>query len=71
MVKDCWIPSNTGFRVLGQVRGLANDAKVSQLIDNDLGNWNSELIFNTFDEEEAKQIVSIPFSRRNIVDKQI
>ncbi|MCI38712.1 reverse transcriptase-like protein, partial [Trifolium medium] len=41
--KDMWIPDNGGFRINGEVRGLADDSFVSSLIDEDLGQWKRDL----------------------------
>ncbi|CAI8597265.1 unnamed protein product [Vicia faba] len=69
--KDRWIFENAGFRVTGRVHGLDEDSLVNSLIDKDLGQWKRDLIFSTFEAEEAKLIVSIPLSRQNPEDKII
>ncbi|XP_058724620.1 uncharacterized protein LOC131596076 [Vicia villosa] len=69
--KDGWLPDNPGFKISGSVRNLAPDAKVSSLIDRDLGIWKRDLIFNSFDTCVASQIVSIPLALRQSEDTRI
>lgn len=69
--KDNWIPRNAGFKISGHVRNLASGVKVCELIHWDLGSWKRKLIFNSFDLQEAKKIVSIPLSFKKTKDTLI
>ncbi|WVZ50961.1 hypothetical protein U9M48_002159, partial [Paspalum notatum var. saurae] len=51
-----WIPNNTSRTPRGRI-GLS---KVSDLIDQSTGRWDSELIKDLFWEEDAKHILAIP-----------
>ncbi|XP_058782992.1 uncharacterized protein LOC131657636 [Vicia villosa] len=62
ILKDRWIPNNTGFKILAVVNNVAENACVSDLIDKNLGSWKKEAIQNIFPAEEAKKIVSISLS---------
>jgi hypothetical protein len=42
--RDKWLPKPSSFRVQSLVAGLQPDAKVSCLIDHNLGGWNVPLI---------------------------
>lgn len=50
---------------------MNEDARVCDLIDNDLGVWKKEFIFDSFAANEEKKIVSIPLSRLSNEDKII
>ncbi|XP_058784773.1 uncharacterized protein LOC131659623 [Vicia villosa] len=66
-----WIPGNTGFKICGPVRASDDNLMVSDLVDSDLGSWQKEKIFALFNEEDAKQIISIPLSTSGLEDKII
>lgn len=68
---DNWLPYNTGFKSLNSGPNRDLDAKVSELIDQDLVLWNVEKVWNLFCLMKAKQILSIPLSLRQPEDKQI
>lgn len=69
--KDSRLPKNTGFKILGSVRGIDKESRVKNFIDSDLGIWKKGLIFVSFNPSELKQIVSIPLSFRNTEDRLI
>lgn len=43
VMKDNWIPSSPDFKLVQPTRNINEDAKVSDLIDSDLGMWNKDL----------------------------
>lgn len=59
------------FRVSSSIRGLDCEVKVCDLIDQNLGIWNRELLVKCFDIMVIQQILSIPLSLRRLVDKLI
>ncbi|CAI8584800.1 unnamed protein product [Vicia faba] len=70
--KDSWLPDNIDFKLLGSVRGIDRESKVSDHIDGDLDLWKRELISASFDLEEAKQIQkNILPSKDNLLKKGI
>lgn len=69
--KDNWIPSVVGFKVEGQMINTEPNVKVSHFIDNDMGLWRRDLVNINFKVEDSKKILGIPFSRRNVEDKQV
>ncbi|CAK8577239.1 unnamed protein product [Lathyrus sativus] len=62
--KDNWLSENAGLMVISLMHGLDSDAKVQELIDSDLCIWKNNLVQACFNQEEAKQILSIPISLR-------
>lgn len=71
ILKDIWILRSLGFKLIQPARNVNEDTKVRELIDIDLGEWNKELIFDSFAADEAKKILSIPLSHPPIDDKLI
>lgn len=69
--KDRWIPCQTSFSMQSPIRNLSNEALVKDLIDPDTKAWNVELVKETFWEEEAKIILSIPLSPTLPRDRRI
>ncbi|GAU33808.1 hypothetical protein TSUD_221460 [Trifolium subterraneum] len=61
---DNWLPCGGSLVVKSQVKILHQDSLVSALIDQDTKQWNRDLIFSTFNQFEARLIVSIPLSFR-------
>lgn len=61
-INDAWIPDAINFR-LSSVTFTMTNFKVSNLISSDERKWKSELIVNTFLEEEAGRILRIPLTR--------
>ncbi|MCI29441.1 hypothetical protein A2U01_0050650 [Trifolium medium] len=61
---DSWIPTTKGFKLQDQVGGVDPEATVSMLIDVDTKQWNRGLIYSTFNNYVAKQILSISISVR-------
>jgi hypothetical protein len=59
---DKWLPTPTTFAVQSSPQILPTNAKVADLIDSDLKDWNVDLIKVVFVEEEAKVIINIPLS---------
>uniref|UniRef100_A0A453F9N7 Uncharacterized protein n=1 Tax=Aegilops tauschii subsp. strangulata TaxID=200361 RepID=A0A453F9N7_AEGTS len=57
--KDPWIPRNFTRRVITPRRGSILE-KVADLINPITGSWDEQLITETFWEEDAKFILSIP-----------
>jgi hypothetical protein len=60
--EDKWLPTPTTFAVQSSPQILPANAKVADLIDSDLKDWNVGLIKAVFVEEEAKVIINIPLS---------
>ncbi|XP_058763625.1 uncharacterized protein LOC131637081 [Vicia villosa] len=71
ILKDSWISSNSGFRIIGSTRGINENASVQELIDPDLGIWKQDVIRGCFEPFEASLITSIPLSRSITEDKRI
>jgi hypothetical protein len=57
---DSWISNKTGFKLQDQVVGVDLEATMSLLIDVDTNKWNRDIIYMTFNNHVAKQILSIP-----------
>jgi hypothetical protein len=60
---DRWVPRPTSYKIQSPVSMLAMDAKVEQIIDIELGEWNVSLIRAIFNEEEANLICQLPLSK--------
>lgn len=60
---DKWLPTPTAFAVQSPCTRLDAGAKVEELMDKDLGGWNTKLIQEIFNTSEAETICSIPLSR--------
>ncbi|XP_058733791.1 uncharacterized protein LOC131605427 [Vicia villosa] len=71
VLSDNWLPNSSGFRVLGNARGVDQHTKVGDFIDRDLGCWDRDLVYSSFDPDVALQIISIPLAQRETQDKQI
>ncbi|KAL5574087.1 hypothetical protein UlMin_023684 [Ulmus minor] len=63
---DCWLP-RAGIFKISSPRVLGNFDKVSSLITAS-GSWNSSLIRESFHEDEANAILSMPLPRRTTPD---
>ena len=59
---DKWLPNPSTFQVTSPVRVLHPQAWVLELIDNQMGAWNSVLVRQIFFEHDADSILSIPLS---------
>ena len=59
---DRWLPQVSSARVLSLVTGLALDARVYDIIDQDPHTWRAGLIDQIFLPHEAKLIKGIPLS---------
>lgn len=59
---DRWLPSPTSFSVQSPQRVLPGNAKLAELIDPELKNWNTALLNAVFSEVEANVIAGIPLS---------
>ncbi|CAI8587913.1 unnamed protein product [Vicia faba] len=71
ILKDNWLSSVSGFKVMGPVRGIEQGAIVSDLIDSDLRCWNQELISDCLGPVTCSHICSIPLSWSNLEDSII
>ncbi|XP_058759858.1 uncharacterized protein LOC131633155 [Vicia villosa] len=69
--RDNWVPSTPGFKPLIWQDPTNHLMKVSELIDEDLGQWNRTLILDTFMESDAHHVLSIHLSRTLPEDKLI
>lgn len=68
VMRDGWIPSNSGFKVLSQLDSLEPKIIVCDLIDQDLGCWNRNMIETHFSPFGTSSILSIPTSLQNMED---
>lgn len=59
-----WLSSLVSYYVQSPVWMIDGDAKVEELIQQNRGEWNEELVTNIFNEDEAEQILSIPLVKR-------
>lgn len=71
MWNDKWLPKPTTFHVISPVNLLHFNAKVCELIDNDLHWLSSTLLDVVFLPEEAKIIKRVPLPRINVEGKLI
>lgn len=62
MWRDRWLPTPTTYKVMSPRNLLHDEAMVCDLIDLDTKRWNGALIDQTFMEDEASIIKSIPIS---------
>lgn len=62
--KDKWLPSPITFRVVSPVNVLAEDARVSELIDYKKKEWKKDLVESLFLPHEATSICYLPLSHR-------
>ncbi|GAV67428.1 hypothetical protein CFOL_v3_10934 [Cephalotus follicularis] len=69
--KDNWLPGVMVPPVPSSSNTLDQTARVSQLIEWDGGGWNQALIRQSFDEQTANIILSVPFSHRLCADKLV
>jgi hypothetical protein len=60
--RDKWLSKPTTYKVQSPRKILDNNARVSELIDQDTKRWKEDLIAEIFLEDEAKVIKSIPLS---------
>ncbi|XP_050254879.1 uncharacterized protein LOC126700728 [Quercus robur] len=68
---DRWLPQISSAKVLFPVTGLALDARVCDIIDQDSHTWRAGLIDQNFLPHEAKLIKGIPLSWQTVSDKQV
>lgn len=69
--EDNWVPIISGFKPFTTSNSLAPNAKVSNLIDRDLGWWNEEALRMNFASSEVVHIASISLSMRLPKDRLI
>ncbi|XP_058732849.1 uncharacterized protein LOC131604425 [Vicia villosa] len=62
ILKDRWIPKNTGFKVQPGGINVEDSARVCDIIDRDNRCWKIEDIQSMFNSEDAMKITSIPLS---------
>ncbi|XP_062147743.1 uncharacterized protein LOC133856702 [Alnus glutinosa] len=58
--QDRWLPTPTSYTVQSHHRVIPDSCIVSMLIDHEVCGWNSGLITEIFNPEEAKVIVTLP-----------
>jgi hypothetical protein len=68
---DKWIPKPSSFLVQSPCVILNPEAKVKELMDQNMGGWNVELIRSIFHKDEAELICNLPCSRYRAPDKLI
>lgn len=71
IVHDKWLSQPSTFRITSIPHGIPIDARVSSLIDPQLGIWKSDLIQYYFNPIDALAILSIPISLRLPKDRVI
>jgi hypothetical protein len=59
---DKWVPIPSTFEIYSPPQGLPHDARVVELMDEDLHGWNRDLVETLFSPEEAQAILSIPIN---------
>ncbi|XP_059451054.1 uncharacterized protein LOC132181841 [Corylus avellana] len=59
---DRWIPQPHSFKVQSKPSILAPTATMKELLDDDTGGWNHNLVNQIFSPEEAQLILSLPLS---------
>ena len=66
--EDKWLPNPCYRKVSSPLPSIPPEAKVSSLIDHNLGTWKKEDIKQLFLPQEADAIISIPLSLRMPTD---
>lgn len=69
--RDKWLPTPFTYRVGSPQRLSNSDFGENELIDQNMGQWNTNLIHQLFLSYEVDTILSIPISSRLLVDKKI
>jgi hypothetical protein len=59
---DKWVPIPNTFEIYSPPRGLSHDARVLELMDEDLHGWNRGLVETLFSPKEVLAILSIPIN---------
>jgi hypothetical protein len=68
---DRWLPRPTSYAIQSIPNTISTNAKVADLIDEELKGWNLSLVNEVFDEDEAKAISQIPLSPGLLKDRLI
>ena len=58
--KDSWLPETNGGKITSSPTALGSEARVDNLIEQNLGQWNEQVINSCFIPFEAQQIKAIP-----------
>ena len=66
--KDRWVPRLDNFTPGSPTEVRHDDALVSDLIDVETGNWDTEQIANLFSHNDADLIRAIPLSKTDAPD---
>jgi hypothetical protein len=66
--KDQWLPNLNTYCVCSPITVLNEEAKVKELIDEDLKGWNVQLLQRIFSNEEAQLCQTLPLSSTNQPD---
>lgn len=69
--KDKWIPSATTHAIQSPIQILDSEAKVCDLIDMDTNWWNTPLVEEVFNPEEAKLICGMVICPRTQIDYMV
>uniref|UniRef100_A0A0A8XVJ3 Reverse transcriptase zinc-binding domain-containing protein n=1 Tax=Arundo donax TaxID=35708 RepID=A0A0A8XVJ3_ARUDO len=67
LAQDKWVPDSPCHPIIPKVQ-LPEDTRVSFLIDEAAGSWNEEVVYASFNEADAKRILSIPLSQNPLHD---
>lgn len=65
------MPNPSSYQIHPAIKILHGNSEVKEIIDRDTSYWNRALIYQIFNQEEAKKIISLPISRLGATDKII
>ena len=68
--RDKWLPTPFMYRVVSPQRLSNSDFRVNEPIDQNIGQWNTDLIHQLFLLYEVDTMLSFPISSRLPVDKK-
>ncbi|KAF5448056.1 hypothetical protein F2P56_033560 [Juglans regia] len=66
---DKWMSTPSSYMVQSPVSTLGREATVAELIDENTGCWNYDLVRESFNKEEVAIFYTIPVSRMSLEDK--
>ena len=69
--KDKWLPSPSTYEVVSLVNNIPEDSRVAELIDEEKGAWQTDLVCNVFLPHEADLIYGIALCTNLPEDKQV
>ena len=69
--KDKWLPSPSTYEVVSLVNNIPEDSRIAELIDEEKGAWQTDLVCNVFLPHEADLIYGIALCTNLPEDKQV